>query len=313
MTIPNPQLCEQYGTEINKTSHDLMRAAAPILGIGLMAHDLKHQSELVAEAERMNEAARYFEAKKMEGTINSLGGTMPKQAALDHVGTVLAKFARVDTDKLLEKVASGVELNEMEKEAIGALLGVGRALSSGITRAGKGLSEFGSRAAKGTLTPTGRLQRAAGGEAAQFAEAVRPGLRQRAGQALQATGGGLQRAGAGLERKTMQQALKAPKVPTGQVAASRSAGPYRTAAKPQAGASVASAPAAAAEATGKAKPLLSGMTKAKLLGGAGLLGAGYVGYKGLQAVRDYMMVPSGAHQQWGYGSPLRHNITPYGY
>src|SRR5690606_7373512 len=36
------------------------------------------------------------------------------------------------------------------------------------------------------------------------------------------------------------------------------------------------------------KSFLGLSTKAKLLGGAGLLGTGYAGYKGLQATRDYM-------------------------
>lgn len=68
----------------------------------------------------------------------------------------------------------------------------------------------------------------------------------------------------------------------------------------------------AAEAVPKAKPLLSMGTKAKLLGGAGLLGAGYMGYKGMQTARDYMMMPSG-QSNWGPGYAPRAGVTEYGY
>lgn len=260
MTLPNPQLCNHYGTGMEKLAQNVAQIAAPLLGIGLMAHDLKHQSNLVAEAERMNESARYFEAKKMEDTISSLGGVMPKQAELEQVGVTLAKFACVDTKTLLEKVAAGNALSGMEKEAIGALLG---RLGAG---AGKMLSQGG-----------GALTRA---------------------------GGRLQQAGQAVSKKVPGGAVRPSQ---GGLGAKPAGGPYRTAAKPSAGQL---APAAA---SGKEQPLLGGMTKAKLLGTAGLLGAGYAGYKGLQAVRDYMMVPTGARQQWGYGAPLRHNVTAYGY
>jgi hypothetical protein len=72
-------------------------------------------------------------------------------------------------------------------------------------------------------------------------------------------------------------------------------------------AAVAAAPAAAAANGGK--PLLSGMTKAKLLGGGAVLGAGYLGMKGLQAGRDYMLQPSGTHE----GPPIQNNVGREGY
>lgn len=61
---------------------------------------------------------------------------------------------------------------------------------------------------------------------------------------------------------------------------------------------------------GMGKSLLSTKTKAKLVGGAALAGAGYVGYKGLQAGRDYMMAP--AHHQT-YGTPVANNVNEFGY
>jgi hypothetical protein len=69
------------------------------------------------------------------------------------------------------------------------------------------------------------------------------------------------------------------------------------------------APAAAAAAPAASKPLLSTGTKLKMMGTAGVLGAGYLGYKGLEAARDYMSVPAGHHHQ-GY---LKQNVNQYGY
>jgi hypothetical protein len=57
------------------------------------------------------------------------------------------------------------------------------------------------------------------------------------------------------------------------------------------------------------KPLLSLGTKAKLLGTAGALGAGYAGMKTLSAVKDYMEIPAGAHHQ----HYLRSDVNEYGY
>lgn len=251
MTFPNPELCRKYGTSIEKTAADVkqvLTAAAPLLGMGLMQHDADHQTSLEAEAARMNEAARYFEAKKMEGTISALGGGVEKRA--EAAGELMAKFAHVDVDELMEKFAAGDDLTEMEKEAIGALLG---------------------RLATG------------------------------AGRAIRSAGKSTGRVGQKLQAGTLQ------KPATGSVVSPSAAskGPYRTpAAKPAAASTAAAA---------KPKPLVGGMTKAKLLGAAGIGAAGYAGYKGLQAVRDYMMVPTGQGVRWGHQAPLRHNVSPYGY
>lgn len=72
-------------------------------------------------------------------------------------------------------------------------------------------------------------------------------------------------------------------------------------------------PAAAPAPTPK-KPWLSGATKAKI--GLGVAGAGlaYTGYKGLQAARDYMMVPSYGGGQYGaYGPRPASQVNQYGY
>lgn len=52
----------------------------------------------------------------------------------------------------------------------------------------------------------------------------------------------------------------------------------------------------------------------KAITGAGVLGAGYLGYKGLQATRDYMESPGHTNANWGRAqSPLMHNVNEYGY
>lgn len=59
------------------------------------------------------------------------------------------------------------------------------------------------------------------------------------------------------------------------------------------------------------KSWMSLSTKAKLLGGAGLLGTGYAGYKGMQAARDY--VQAQPHGVYGKGPAIMHNVNEYGY
>jgi hypothetical protein len=69
---------------------------------------------------------------------------------------------------------------------------------------------------------------------------------------------------------------------------------------------------AAAAAKPASKPFMSMGTKAKVLGGGALMGAGYAGYKGLQATRDYMMTPSGGGNFHGGGS-IPQSVNQYGY
>lgn len=56
------------------------------------------------------------------------------------------------------------------------------------------------------------------------------------------------------------------------------------------------------------KPFIGFGTKAKVLGAAGLAGAGYLGYKGLQTARDYMMMPSHSSTWGAYGSVPQHQV-----
>lgn len=78
-------------------------------------------------------------------------------------------------------------------------------------------------------------------------------------------------------------------------------------------AAAAGAAAPAAAAASKAKPLIGWGTKAKIGLGALGLGAGYAGYKGLQAAKDYMMQPTAA-STWGHHTPgPPANVNQFGY
>lgn len=57
--------------------------------------------------------------------------------------------------------------------------------------------------------------------------------------------------------------------------------------------------------------LLSTGTKAKLMVGAGALGAGYAGLKTLQAGRDYLNQPH--HPGWGKGPKIMHDVNEFGH
>ena len=52
--------------------------------------------------------------------------------------------------------------------------------------------------------------------------------------------------------------------------------------------------------------------KSKALLAAGVLGTGYVGAKGLQATRDYMLQPP-SYARWGASGAPAANISEYGY
>jgi hypothetical protein len=84
-----------------------------------------------------------------------------------------------------------------------------------------------------------------------------------------------------------------------------------TAGSPTGASPWAAASAAAPTAVAGKKSLLGWKGKAGL--GAATLGAGYAGYKGLQATRDYMMTPT-SQERWGrHGVAPAHNVSPYGY
>jgi hypothetical protein len=89
-----------------------------------------------------------------------------------------------------------------------------------------------------------------------------------------------------------------------QAHAAEGAGARLMAAAPKAAPVAAAAPLAAAA----SKPLISTGTKAKLLAGGALAGVGYMGLKGMQSARDFMMAPTG-HSE----APIMNNVNELGY
>lgn len=295
---PNAALMERYGTGLNKNAQSpAARIAASILGIGAMAADSHHAKKLERQAQLMNEAIREHEAMRMQPAISALTRhgipqgaqqILPEDYDLGNLeaamsmgllkgGSAELSSLGISLGKTVAKIASqGFSLGELEKEAIiGGLLGTLKA-----TRAARAAGVEAVKApgfmSKMFSPGTARLQEAAMGKAPASSFTPPPGT-------------------------PIGQRIKAQFSPTARLqAAGGEAAP----------AAAAAAPAAAQAA--KAKPWVSTGTKLKLLGGAGLLGAGYMGYKGLQATRDYMMVPSG-QSQWGPGYAPRAGVTEYGY
>jgi hypothetical protein len=267
------------------------KLVAALLGTGLLASDQEHTGELEREAELMTAAARELEERKMHQTIGALD---QKYASAEReVGRAIkiaAAIAAAQGDQT--KLASLLEQQGMDKEAIGEFLGplaqrAGAAALKGIGGAASAAGRL-----KMPTTGTQRLLAASGGApapgrlAGNTAKLLHAGGETAASVGVPQGPGVLQRAGGWLQGKG--QAL--------QQAASAGA--------PAAAAKV--APAAAVASAGK--PLISAGTKGKLLAGGALLGAGYVGMKGMQAARDFMMAPGG-HSH----TPIQQNVNEYGY
>lgn len=235
-----------------------VQLAAAILGTGLMAADSEHVEELRSEADAMNQALRVHEAEKMRQTTRSLDS---KYASAEAETLRLVKIAAAMTvaGDDLEKLAHLLELQGMDKEAIGALIG---GLARGAGAALRGLGGAASAAARLKVPGT----------------PAAPAALQRAGNWVGQQGQAMQNAG------TRLGALGAKAAPA------------------------AAAAAPAAQGAAKSKPLIGWGTKGKLLAAGGLAGAGYVGMKGMQAARDYMMAPSG-HA----GAPIQHDVNQFGY
>jgi hypothetical protein len=271
---PDHELCARYGTKIAESP--LLEAAAAMLGTGgLLAeqHHVRRARELEAMAEL---AARREEAARMAPTRRGLrmpGGLVPQDAT---------DYASAGSLRDMDPALGGLGFEKggaVTPGGVGKLLGglgmqgagaASGALGRGAQAVGQGLQQgFGA---------TGRLVRAAG---PTLMEGIRPGAAPALGSALGGAGRALERGGsavAGAGQNAVGAASRALKAP-------------------------AVAPSILS------KPLLSTGTKAKILGGAGALGAGYVGLKGLGAVRDYASIPAGAPHQ-GY---LRSDVNEYGY
>lgn len=319
-----------YVGHLKQAESPLVRAAMGALGTGMLISDQQAAQDALREAALDDLRARQLEHLRMAPVRRGLrgrGGSVPDLTAYGDVdnpvaigfedplfkggslrawspGTELALPFEKGASANLELTKEALNLMGGLKAMTGRALQGGGAISHGVGRlvgaAGQGMAGAGNALSKG-LTPTSRLLRAGAGETAQFAQAVKPsfgGMLQGAGQKLQNAGLGIGVAGQNVAQggKAMAQGALAPAAAT-----------VATAAKPAAQAAAQTAAKPAAQAA--SKPFLSTGTQLKMLGTAGILGAGYLGYKGLQAGRDYMNQPAGAHHQ-GY---VREGLSPHGY
>jgi len=254
----------------------------------------------------------------MRSVAEQVGASMARQYIRD-----LYKEAAFHGDDftviLLEKLASGEPLTELEKEAL-SLSGVGGFLKNLVPKSGT--SKFLQAARAEGVAPAaapGMLSRLRSklpmsGTKRFMRTAEQEGLGSYAHTGLGYSGRGHELPGV-VSSMHAQEMAKGVKMPAG--------GPYRTAGLPSAGAAAGAAAPAAGAAAGaaapaaaaaKSKPWMSLKTKAKIGVGAAGLGAGYLGYKALQTGRDYMMQPQQTGGAYGhYGPPVAHDVNPYGY
>jgi len=279
----------------------LLRAAINLLGTKALLDDQEDAKKALRIAAYEDMMSRQNEAQRMGPVRRGLrpaGGFAPDTT--DYAGSLRDFEPGTSLALPFEKGSSADP--ELTKEALnligGAKLLTGKALqgggiiSKGVGRlagaAGRGLEGVGGAVSKG-LTPTGRFLNAGASEAQQFASAVKPGF----GGVLQGAGRKLQNAGLGIGVAGQNVAAG------GKVMAQGALAPAAQAATQ-----------AATQAVGQAsKPLIGTGTRLKALGAAGVLGAGYLGYKGLQTGRDYMAQPAGQHQQ----DYLSQGVNQYGY
>jgi hypothetical protein len=306
MDQPNPALLEAFGTDsiwrknLEKTATPpWMQAAAPMTYMGLLQMEQAREHQQMLEAQLMNEMFRQAEAQHMAPVQAGFRGGGPMLSdegnAAQQMRQMMAYQAMMGK---LSSASMAAMRMELEKEA-----GLGGQLAGKVVGGiGKLFGQTGRRLA-GTAT-----QRAVGTAGPMSGLGMR--MRQ-AGVNMQQRAQQWTRHGMGNTARFQQAAAKqgvtAPRMP-GQ------GGPYRTPApRAAAGAAAATAPAAAAPGKTLMQRLKPGWkTKATLA--AGTLGAGYAGYKGLQAAKDYMMAPTYTSQAWGgYGMSPQGDLNQFGY
>lgn len=279
---PNEQLMDAYGTGQVKEANLALAAqiASSVLGLGLMVSDKDHREKLKVQAAQVNMFNRVMEADRMDATINAFKGASAQHATA--AGQSMAKIAAFQAGEL-----EWSDLDEMEKEAFGALIGGAMKLM------GKGVSGVGKMVGKGGGA-TARLQQASG----QATGGV--------GRTLRGWGAGMQRSGGSMVRGSGTGTQRLERAMGGSAKAKPALAPAAKA-KP----SVATAGAAdVAGDVAKKKPLIGWKTKALAGGAAGVVA--YGGYKGLQSARDYMMMPAASGQRYGGYRPNRSRVSSYG-
>lgn len=291
---PNPALLQAFGTEafwrgnLEKMASPLAQAAlhvgAPAAFMGLMAYQQHREAKQLLEAQILTEMFRQAEAGRMAPVHAGFRGQGPMLSDMGNAASQLRQMAAYEAMMRLKYSSIAAMREELEKDA-----GLGQALS-GVTGA--------ARRTVGPLFGRG-APRAAQGVRGLPRPPVRP----------QALGGAIDPGPAqGLFSRPIERpggALTAPTVPPRGVPKPPPAPPPTTGATPP------------APTQGTGKPLWPSIrNKALLYGGgaAALGGAGYVGHKGLQTAKDYMMQPSYMSTSWGPpGMMPNSGVNQYGY
>ena len=349
MKVPNPVLMAAYGTgrfflsnlEKQADLHSALSVAAPLSSMALWQADQAHLDRQMAEAEMLNQMFREEEAERQApveagfrgervmspqgqaaGQLNQMAAYQSMLGLMDKRGS--ADWAEAFGQTLAHKLASA---GGMDKEAIGLvgglLSGAKSLLAGGATR------RLTQAAVQAGAAPTGMAARALAPASARAAQAVGGAIQkgtQAVGRGLQGTASGVQQGAQNLAGKV--KGLGAPKMPSPAVPSTPKPLPVGATPKPPVAAAPpaapmppptpavpAAAPAGQPGALSRAWQAVQPGWRTKALLGAGIAGTGYVGYKGLQTARDYMMMPShGAANSWG-GSGLAPagSVTEYGY
>lgn len=319
---------------------------APLTTLALWGVDRAHIKRQLTEAAILNQMFREAEAERQSSVIAGLRGgsamsphgqaaqQLNQMAAYQAMLGLMSKYSSAGWSEefgrtLAHKIASLGDAGEMDKEAIGAPLIGGIAKGVGaLLRGGGATARLTQAAVRGGAATAPMVSRAMTPASARAFQAVGRGVQgigqgaQRMTQAVGTRARGLvspaQGLGAGSARATAPRAPAAPRT----VPAAHAPTPAATAAPAAATAAPVAAPAAVATPAGQARPSLLSKTweavrpgwKTKALAGGAVLGTGYVGYKGLQTARDYMMQPTYASQAWGgYGMAPPSSVGPYGY
>lgn len=375
MSGPNAELMELYSTDgyylekCGALPTGALRAVAetlaPIAFLSSVQKDKERQARLAAEAEIMNRMLRAEEHARMSPVLKSLGhptDVIPPEiqyisdvektssvgpSAEDVAKMIGARLANDDFEKVaarnsaFEKLAEGVpydELTEMEKEAIGFLGGIAKALGGAVKSVGGAVGRTAGRARLGVGA---KLTDIGGARKGLIPKILSPEQQS----SIAARGMKMESAGeqmvkrynpvVGRQQQSVQVIKKVPTeggfrtapgtttTSTGSVSAPRDVRQVDTAPKPAVTPGVnqpapisTPTPTPAAQAAGDTAKSKGGLGwKGKAVLGLGAAGLAYGGYKGLQSARDYMMIPSytGGMNWGGYGMPLRRDVNQYGY
>lgn len=127
MDTPNPELMHFYGTDLYYLEkcgafRDVLRLAAPIGWMGLVAHNQQEEERHRQEAEAMNLAIRAAEAERMRPTLQGFfGHGIPRQPAPEDYSD--PEEATQALGKFAERVGRSMARREMVKAAVGQLMG----------------------------------------------------------------------------------------------------------------------------------------------------------------------------------------------